>query len=68
VFGGGERFSLAHLPSEACIAQVFKRLRWAGPGRLLTICSQTVRIHPDVAAHVWGKHARQAHSDVHSWT
>jgi hypothetical protein len=35
---------------------------------LLTICSQTVRIHPDVAAHVGGKHAGQAHSDVHSWT
>jgi hypothetical protein len=29
---------------------------------LLTICSQTVHIHLDVAAHVRGKHAGQAHN------
>ena len=31
-------------------------------GALLTVCSQTVRILLDVAAHVRGKHAGQAHN------
>ena len=35
---------------------------------LLTVCSQTVRIHLDVAVHVCGKHAGQANKDVQSWT
>jgi hypothetical protein len=29
---------------------------------LLTICSQTVRTHPDLAAHVCGKPTGQAHN------
>jgi hypothetical protein len=35
---------------------------------LLTVCSQTVRILLDVAAHVSGKHAGQAHSGGRSCT
>jgi hypothetical protein len=34
---------------------------------LLTICSQTVRIHLDVAARCWGKPAGQGHCDGHYW-
>jgi hypothetical protein len=35
---------------------------------LLTVCSQTVRILLDVAAHVRGKHAGQAHNGGHACT
>jgi Na+-transporting methylmalonyl-CoA/oxaloacetate decarboxylase beta subunit len=35
---------------------------------LLTDCSQTVRIHLDVEAHVSGKHTGQAYSYVRCWT
>jgi hypothetical protein len=35
---------------------------------LLTVCSQTVRIHLDVPAHVDGKHAGQAHNAGHVCT
>jgi hypothetical protein len=42
--------------------------REAAKSPLLTVCSQTVRIHLDVAAHVGGKDAGQAHNGGHVCT
>jgi hypothetical protein len=68
VFGRASGFLLAQLPSEACSRSV-QAAPPARPGCLLTVCSPTVRIHPDVPAPLPGKnHAGQACNDGHSWT